>query len=55
MIRAELYKVIIASPTICTGISIDGVDEFFNAVFSFQAGNLTEGDKKKLRQSFIFI
>ncbi len=41
MIRAELYKVIIASPTICTGISIDGVNGHFDAVFSFQAGNLT--------------
>lgn len=35
------YKVIIASPTICTGISIDEVDGYFDAVFSFQSGNLT--------------
>ncbi len=41
MIRAGKYKIVIASPTICTGISIDGVNGHFNAVFSFQAGNLT--------------
>ena len=41
MIRAGKYKIVIASPTICTGISIDGVDGHFNAVFSFQAGNIT--------------
>ncbi|MDJ0536606.1 MAG: DUF3854 domain-containing protein [Xenococcaceae cyanobacterium MO_207.B15] len=41
MIKAGKYKIVIASPTICTGISIDGVDGVFNAVFSFQAGNLT--------------
>ena len=40
-IKAGIYKAVIASPTICTGISIDGVDGFFDAVFSFQAGNLT--------------
>lgn len=41
LIKAIRYKVIIASPTICTGISIDGVDGCFDGVFSFQAGNLT--------------
>lgn len=41
LIRQGAYKVIIASPTICTGISIDGVDDYFDAVFSFQSGNIT--------------
>ena len=34
-------KIVIASPTICTGISIDGLNGYFQAVFSFQSGNLT--------------
>ena len=34
-------KVIIASPTICTGISIYGLAGYFDAVFSFQSGNIT--------------
>ena len=33
-------KLVIASPAICTGISIDDLNCFFHAVFSFQAGNL---------------
>ncbi|MDJ0593075.1 MAG: DUF3854 domain-containing protein [Pleurocapsa sp. MO_226.B13] len=41
LIKAGKYKVIIASPTICTGISIDEVDNYFDAVFSFQSGNIT--------------
>ena len=41
LIKAGRYKVIIASPTICTGISIDSVDNCFDAVFSFQSGNIT--------------
>ena len=41
LVKNGFYKVIIASPTICTGISIDGLDGYFDAVFSFQAGNLT--------------
>ncbi|MDJ0573131.1 MAG: DUF3854 domain-containing protein, partial [Pleurocapsa sp. MO_192.B19] len=41
LIKAGLYKVIIASPTISTGISIDEVDNYFHAVFSFQSGNIT--------------
>lgn len=34
-------KIVIASPTICTGISIDNLEGFFSAVFSFQAGNIS--------------
>ena len=41
LINTNKYKVIIASPTICTGISIDGVDGYFDAVFSVQSGNIT--------------
>lgn len=33
-------KVVIASPTICTGISLV-IMNYFNAVFSFQAGNIS--------------
>lgn len=40
-IKQGIYKVIIGSPSICTGISIDGVDGYFDAVFSFQSGNIT--------------
>lgn len=40
LIREGKYKVIVASPTICTGINIDGVDNYFDAVFSFQSGNI---------------
>ena len=34
-------KLVIASPTICTGISIDNLRGYFSAVFSFQSGNIT--------------
>lgn len=41
LIKRGVYKVIIASPSLCTGISIHGVDGYFSAVFSFQSGNIT--------------
>ena len=50
LINSGQYKVIIASPTICTGISIDGVDGYFDAVFSFQSGNITSNS---LRQQLV--
>ena len=49
LIKTGTYKIIIASPTICTGISIDdnyqdkgdtSILGYFSAVFSFQSGNL---------------
>ena len=39
--RLAKIKVVIASPTICTGISIDRVDGYFDAVFSFQSANIS--------------
>lgn len=39
--KLDEIKIIIASPTICTGISIEGLDGYFQAVFSFQSGNIT--------------
>lgn len=34
-------KIVIASPIICTGISIEYLNCFFQGVFSFQAGNIS--------------
>ncbi len=39
--QPNLIKVVIASPVICTGVSLDKLDGHFDAVFSFQAGNIT--------------
>ena len=39
--KVNRIKIVIASPTICTGISLDNLDGYFQAVFSFQSGNLT--------------
>ena len=39
--KAGELKLVLASPTICTGISLDNLDGYFQAVFSFQSGNLT--------------
>lgn len=41
LLKEGVYEIVIASPSICTGISIDELDGYFDAVFSFQAGNLT--------------
>ncbi len=48
--KLNQIKIVIASPTICTGISIDNLDGYFQAVFSFQAGNLTPNS---LRQQLV--
>ena len=40
-LQPDLIKMVIASPVICTGVSLDQLDGHFNAVFSFQAGNIT--------------
>ena len=39
--KVNQIKVVLASPTICTGISIEDLVGYFSAVFSFQSGNLT--------------
>lgn len=39
--KADQIKMVITSPTICTGISLDNLYNYFQAVFSFQSGNLT--------------
>ncbi len=41
MLKRGIYKIVLASPTICTGISIDGVNGYFDGVFSIQSGNIT--------------
>ena len=48
--KVNRIKVVIASPTICTGISLDNLDGYFQAVFSFQSGNLTPNS---LRQQLV--
>ena len=40
-VKLDKIKIVIASPTICTGISIEQLDGYFSGVFSIQAGNIT--------------
>ena len=41
LVKKKSIKLVIASPIICTGISIDNLKKYFVAIFDFQSGNLT--------------
>lgn len=39
-IREKRFKVIVGSPLLCTGTSIDGCEDYFESVYGFHKGNL---------------